>query len=71
MMGNELEKRGQLFFLVGVQKEVFPLSFIDNKTLKQERQWRSAHPASRNIDATEGTKFSKPNLALPDKANQI
>ena len=24
MMGNELEKRGQLFFLVGVQKEIFP-----------------------------------------------
>ena len=25
----------------------------------------------KKIDATEGTKFSEPNLALPDKANQI
>ena len=26
MMGNELEKKGQLFFLGGVHKEVFPCS---------------------------------------------
>ena len=26
---------------------------------------------NKKFDATEGTKFSEPNLALPDKANQI
>ena len=34
MMGNELEKRGQVFFSGGVQKEVFPLVYQSSSLIE-------------------------------------
>ena len=68
-----------------MHENVCPIKTNKKNTIKQqkqkpERQWRRAHPASRNIKYRKFHvvqlwnsvyKFWSPQLALWDKANQI